>query len=291
MDKLNRRKFISAGVASLAGASMFIPELLQAKIHGAKDKKIGFQSWVMRDEIGKDFSGTLKKMGALGFNSIEMCSPPGYSQFGFGALQSLSGKELKKTIADAGFSCTSCHFGFSELRKNTQERIDFAKELGLSQMIISSFGLPKTATLDDWKKAADESNEIATQVRDAGMQLGFHNHNGELEKLDGQVIYDVLLDRFDPNLVKLQFQVWVVTMGVKAADYFRKYPGRFISAHLYDWSGKGEEMVPLGKGVVDWNDFFAAAKVGGVKNCFVEMDYPYLKESAEFLSKRKDYKF
>lgn len=286
MNSLNRRKFISRGVAGMAGASLLIPHLLHGKDHVAKKKQIGFQSWVMKDELGKDFSGTLRKMGALGYNSIEMCSPPGYSRFGFGALQHLSARELKKMINDAGFNCISCHYGFSELKDHGQERIDFAKELGLTQMVIASYGLPKDATLDDWKKAADDSNKIAELTRKSGLQLVFHNHNVELEKREGQVIYDVLLDRLDPDLVKMQFQLWVIIMGVKAADYFRKHPGRFISAHLYDWSGKGEEMVPLGKGVVDWNDFFAAAKVGGVKNYFAEMEFPYLQESAQFLAAR-----
>lgn len=282
---VNRRKFISAGLAGIAGASI-LPQLLYSNSLPAKKKQIGFQSWVMKDELGKDFSGTLKKMAALGFNSIEMCSPPGYSRFGFGALQHLSAKELKKNINDTGFTCISCHYGFSELKDHAHERIDFAKELGLTQMVISSYGLPKTATLDDWKRSADESNKIGELMRKSDIQLAFHNHNQELETLEGEVIYDVLLDRLDGDLVKMQFQLWVIIMGVKAADYFKKYPGRFISAHLYDWSGTGEEMVPLGKGVVNWDEFFAAAKIGGVKNYYAEMNLPYLKESAEFLARR-----
>lgn len=287
MERVNRRKFISAGVTGLAGASVFIPQLLQGK-NPAANKRIGFQSWVMKEELGKDFTGTLKKMAALGFNSIEMCSPPGYARFGFGVLQNLSARELKSKINDAGFTCVSCHYVFPELKDHGQERIDFAKELGLTQMVISSYGLPKTATLDDWKKAADESNKLAELTRKSDLQLVFHNHNVELEKLDGQIIYDVLLDRLDPDLVKMQFQLWVIIMGIKAADYFKKYPGRFISAHLYDWSGKGEEMVPLGKGVVNWNEFFAAAKVGGVKNYYAEMPFQYLKESAQFLASKQE---
>jgi sugar phosphate isomerase/epimerase len=283
---LNRRKFISTGIAGITGTAVLLPKLLHAEpLKGMK--QIGFQSWVVREEIGKDLTGTLKKMAGLGFNSFELCSPPGYAKMGFGPLQNMSAPQLKRTIHDAGFSCVSCHYGFSELKDHTQERIDFAKELGLTQMIISSFGLSKDATLDDWKKAADDANKIAEAVKKSGVQLGYHNHNGEFEKLDGQLIYDVLLERFDPSLVKMQFQVWVVSIGYKAADYFKKYPGRFISAHLYDWSGKGEEMVPLGKGVVNWDEFFAAAKIGGVKNYFAEMDMPYLKESAQFLKARK----
>jgi len=73
-----------------------------------------------------------------------------------------------------------------------------------------------------------------------------------------------------------------ITAGYKAADYFKKYPGRFISAHLSDWSTAGKVM-PLGKGIVDWKEFFAAMKTGGVKNYFVEIELPLMKESAEFL--------
>lgn len=283
MDRLNRRKFISAGIAGLGAASVLTPHLFAGTHEPLKKSQIGFQSWVMKDELAKDFTGTMKKMAALGYNSIEMCSPPGYAKAGFGHLQHLSAKELKKQINDSGLTCISCHYGFSELKDHAQERIDFAKELGLTQMVIASYGLPKTATLDDWKQRAEDSNKLGEIMKKSRMQLVFHNHNEELEKRDGQVIYDVLLDRLDPELVKMQFQLWVIIMGVKAADYFRKYPGRFISAHLYDWTGKGEEMAPLGKGVVDWDEFFEAAKVGGVKNCFAEMPYPYLKESAQFL--------
>jgi hypothetical protein len=70
----------------------------------------------------------------------------------------------------------------------------------------------------------------------------------------------------------MQFQVAVVSIGYKAADYFRGNPGRFISAHLADWSSADNKQVPIGKGVVDWQDFYAAAEIGGVKRFFVEMD-------------------
>lgn len=280
---INRRRFITTGIAGLTGASLFASSLVQGKENAKRVKEIGFQSWIVREEIGKDLTGTLRKMGAMGYNSMELCSPQGYSKLGFGPLQDIPPATLKKMIKDAGFTCVSCHYGLGELRDHGQERIDYAKELGLTQMIIASPGLPKDATLDDWKRAADDANKIGELARKSGVVLGYHNHNFEFEKLDGQLIYDVLLDRLDPDLVKLQFQVWVIIAGYKAADYFNRYPGRYISAHLYDWSGKGEEMVPLGKGVVDWKEFFAAAEKNGVKNYFVEMGPPNLEESAKFL--------
>jgi len=286
MKNLTRRAFITRSVAGIASTAVLAPHLLRGGNASLVNGPIGFQSWIVRDSIAKDFPGTLKMMAGMGYNSIEMCSPPGYEGSGFGSLMKLKAPEMKRIINDAGLTCISCHYGFNELKEHNQERIDFAKELGLEQMIISSFGLPKTASLSDWKKAADESNKLGEQSKKSGLQMGFHNHNGEFDKLEGELIYDALLKQFDPALVKLQFQVWVISIGYKAADYFKRYPGRFISAHLYDWSGTGEEMVPLGTGKVDWKEFFAAAKTGGVKNYFVEMKMELLQESAVFLKSK-----
>jgi sugar phosphate isomerase/epimerase len=286
MKELSRREFISKSASVLASAGLLSPMISHADLlKPGGGFPIGFQSWVIKEQLAKDFAGTLKQMNAMGYEVIEMCSPPGYKDYGFGPLQSLSAKEMKTIMNDAGIKCISCHYGFGELKSNLQERIDFAKGVGFSQMVVSSFGLPKTATLDDWKKAADEMNELGRRAQGTGMTMVFHNHNTEFQKLEGQIIYDVLLERLDPKLSKLQFQLWVIIDGYKAADYFRNHPGRFVSAHLYDWSGVGEEQVALGKGKVDFKEFFDAAKIGGLKNCFVEMEMDKLKESAQFLKK------
>ena len=287
MKKLTRKEFIITSAAALAGASLFAPQWL----HGLAENNangvgpIGFQSWTIRDVLVKDFPGTLKMMAGLGYQRVEMCSPPGYANAGFGPLQSLKATEMKRIMNDAGITCVSCHYGFKELKDHLQARMDFANELGLTQMVVSSFGLKKEATLDDWKRAADETNVLGEQSKKNGLQMVFHNHNQEFEKLEGQIIYDVLLNQLEPKLTKMQFQVWVVIAGYKAADYFRKHPGRFISAHLSDWLGVAEQQVSIGKGKVNWKEFFEASKVGGLKNFYVEMDMPVLKESAAYLKR------
>jgi sugar phosphate isomerase/epimerase len=162
------------------------------------------------------------------------------------------------------------------------DSIAFAHDLGLTQMICSTFWLPKTSTLDDYRASADKLNKAAAKIKAAGIQAGFHNHEFEFATLDGQLIYDALMSRFDPDLVKMQFQTEVINLGYKAADYFNKYPGRFISSHLSDWTADKKEK-PIGQGVIDWKEFFAAAKTGGVKNFFVEMDLANLKDSVPYI--------
>ena len=272
--------------AGLAGAGLITPHLMNGLNSGiAGSFAIGFQSWVVRETLVKDFPGTLKKMAGQGYESVEMCSPVGYSGAGFTPLTKLTPAEMKGIMNDEGISCTSSHFTFNELTKDVGASINFATGLGLTQMVISSTGLRADANLEDWKKAADQMNQWGALTQKQGLQLGFHNHNGEFEEREGQLIYDVLLKELDPSLVKMQFQVWVVSIGFNAADYFRKHPGRFISAHLSDWSGKEEGRTPIGQGKVDWPDFFEAAKVGGLKNIYVEMAPALLEESAEYLKR------
>jgi len=192
---------------------------------------------------------------------------------------------MKKIVEDAGLILESTHYGMGELRNNLSERIDFAAESGQKQMICSSFWLPKNAKMSDWLKAVDELNEIGAKTKKAGIQTGFHNHHMEFEKIDGKLIYDALMENFDPEMVKMQFQVAVINIGYKAETYFNKYPGRFISAHLADWSTTTQKQAPIGQGIVDWKELFAAAKKCGVKNYFVEMAPETFKESADYIHK------
>jgi sugar phosphate isomerase/epimerase len=280
---INRRSFlgkIAAGAGAAFGLSLLSSELLaNARL---LDMPVGFQTFPIREILAKDFAGTLKMMAAQGYQLTEMCSPKGYAEIGYGPLVSMPTSDMKKIINDSGLSCPSCHFGFPEFGDPLDERIEFAHALGLSQMICSTFWLPKTATLNDYLAAADKLNAAAEKIKTAGMQTGFHNHEFEFHTLDGQLIYDALMQRFDPGLVKMQFQTEVINLGYKASTYFNKYPGRFISSHLSDWTADKKQM-PIGQGIIDWKEFFAAARKGGVKNFFVEMDLDKLKDSAAYI--------
>ena len=284
MKKINRREFIGKGTMSLSAmiALAQVPKHLLALSPGLNNIPIGFQSWTIRDQLSKDFAGTLKMMAAQGYKLVEMCSPKGYATIGFGPLVNMKTADMRSIITDAGLTCPSCHFGFGELTDNLDDRIEFAQQLGMTQMICSTFWLPKTAVLKDYLDSADKLNKAAEKIKKAGMQAGFHNHEFEFATLDGQLIYDALMNRFDPDLVKMQFQTEVINLGYKAATYFTKYPGRFVSSHLSDWTADKKE-VPIGQGIIDWKEFFAAAKVGGVENFFVEMALDKFKESATYI--------
>ena len=287
MNTLSRRQFL--GKSALAfGTAMVASQLpvigSTGSISGTVKLPVGFQVWTIKDQLINDFAGTLKKMAALGYKTVEMCSPPGYESSGFGPLMNMKAKEMRTIVEDAGLHLESTHYGMDELINNLDERMSFALESGQKQMIVSSFGLPEQATMSDWIKAADKLNDMGIKMKKAGIQAGYHNHHMEFEKLDGKLIYDELLNQLDPDYVKMQFQVAVISVGYKAAAYFNKYPGRFISAHLADLSPSEEKNVAIGNGIVDWKEFFASANTGGLKNIFVEMEPDTFKDSVLYLN-------
>ncbi|MGN6397216.1 MAG: sugar phosphate isomerase/epimerase family protein [Mucilaginibacter sp.] len=275
---MNRRKFIGHGAVG-AGAVLLIPGFLKAA--GKYKTPIGFQTFPIRDVLAKDFTGTMKMMAGFGYQYTEMCYPKGYAGAGFGPLVNVKTADIKKMIEDAGLHCTSCHIGVGSLKSNFGECMEFAHGLGLSQIVVPGLETPGK-TIEDYKTASDDLNKLAEKIKGEGMDTGMHNHSGEFKMLDGELIYDAIMAALDPKLVKMQFQTEVITLGYKGSAYFEKYPGRFISAHLSDWTAD-KKQVPIGKGIIDWKEFFAAAKTGGVKNFFVEMNMDTYKDSAEYI--------
>lgn len=282
MPAVTRRTFCKVASTQAAALGLLSSGVMKLRANPL-GLPIGCQTWPVREMIAKDFPGTLKSLAQAGFQSIELCSPAGYSEYGFGGLTKYKGAELKKIINDAGLTCVSSHFGMDELRQNQGERIAWAKDVGLTQMLVASLGGPKNPTMDDVKRAADEYNKMGEKAAEAGIQQGLHNEEFELSTVDGKRTYDVLFDLLDPKLVKFQFQVSTISRGYDAAEYFTKYPGRFVSMHVQGWSAADKKIVPVGQDSLDWKKIFSAAKTGGIKNYFVEMNLALMQASVPYL--------
>jgi sugar phosphate isomerase/epimerase len=282
MAAISRREFIQNAATCAAAAGFLSSGVLELR-GNPLGMPIGCQTWPVKEMIAKDFPGTLKQLAAAGFQTIELCSPVGYTEYGFGGLAKYKGAELRTILGDAGLSCVSSHFSMDELRKNQEDRIDWAKDVGLTQMLVASLGGPENPTMDDVKRAADEYNKMGEKAAKAGIQQGLHNEDFELSTVDGKRTYEVLFELLDPKLVKFQFQVSTISKGYDAAEYFTKYPGRFISMHVQGWSAETKKTMAVGQDSLDWKKIFTAAKTGGIKNYFVEMNLELMKASVPYL--------
>jgi len=280
---MSRREFMARAVigCGVAGSLAYSPTNLVANPLGLL---IGSLVWPLRSTL-KDFSAFAQMIAGIGVTRHELCSPIGYGAE-FSSLA--SGKEVRKILADHGLKSESSHFTMGELRHSQEKSIEWAKEIGITQMITASLGDGNGGshpTLDQVKKAAEEYNQIAAVAAKADMQQGLHNEGFELSMVDGKRTYDLLLGLLDPKLVKFQFQMSTITSGLVAAEYFERYPGRFYSMHLQDvdMHREGHPQVALGQGSIDWVKTFTAAKIGGVKNYFVEQSWELTQQSVAYL--------
>ncbi len=172
MKTISRRQFLGTSTMG-AAAVRYLIQSGPRSLANPLGLPIGCQTWPFRETIGKDFDGTLRQIASDGYQAIEMCSPPGYQRHGFGPLASLKASEMRAKIQAAGLTCESCHYGFTELKEHLDERAAYAQELGLKQMIISTFALPKSATMADWMRAAGRRTNSASALRRQVCNWGF----------------------------------------------------------------------------------------------------------------------
>lgn len=290
---LSRRSFlVSAGMGAAAGALMS----RVAFAGSGAAVPLGIQLWTVKDETAKDLEGTLRKVHAAGFREIE-----------FAGYYGKSPAELGKFMRDLGFSLVSTHAGAGDIAQNGDQIIADAKALGLKYIVASSPGvtpekekLPweqrmNAVDLTDWKWNADLFNKFGKQVSDAGMAFGYHNHDAEFKKFDGQTAFDYLFANTDPKHVKIELDVgWVAVAGVDPIALLNKYQDRVIALHVKDVAkrgadGKDPTSVALGEGTVDWKSVIGTAKANGTKAFFYEQEAPFTRPILESVKISGDY--
>jgi sugar phosphate isomerase/epimerase len=282
MMTFTRRIFLkraSLGAAALAAAGEGALRL-DANALGLP---VGLQLYTVRQELAKDFEGTLKQVAEIGYREVEAA---GY--YNKTAPQFLS------SLRAAGLTMPSAHYPFALLQTDLPQQIDFAKQLGLKYMICPVPGLPPNQrrslprrrhfamTLDDWKWNADQFNKIGAETKKAGIQFGYHNHFFAFRRVNGVVPYDQLLRWCDPDLVKFEIDIgWMVYAGFDPIHYMTRYPGRFPELHIKgvkkgykpsDRRGRGFPTAELGRGEIDWKHIFAVAPRAGVKHYYLEQE-------------------
>lgn len=264
---------MKAGVASLVVGSA-IPSFAQT-LH----VPLGLQLYSVRDQLPKDYAGTLKQIGGLGFKEVESA---GYFDH--------SAAEVKQAMSAAGLHLVSAHYSMDDLHSQLDQAISFSKEVGVSYIICSFPGhkhpVPEkdddVFTLEDWRWNAEQFNAIGVKVKAAGMQFGYHNHTMEFHVIEGVVPYMELMRLTDPAHVTMEMDCgWVTVAGANPIEYLRKYPKRITMLHVKDFKNitatssisNEPTIVELGQGTIDYRPILAeAAKSGVVKHCFVEQE-------------------
>ncbi|HPR26198.1 sugar phosphate isomerase/epimerase [Lentimicrobium sp.] len=230
-----------------------------------KQKKLlaGIQLWTLRDEMGKDPEGTLKKLAVIGYDMLEA--------YGFdGRFYGREAKEFSRFCAELGLKLISSHTGITD--ENATAYAQVAAEAGLEYLILPSLmGRPENSA-DDFKRVAGEMNRIGAACKQAGIKFGYHNHDFEFRELDGKLPYHILLEETDPSLVSFQPDLyWMLKAGQDPQEYFAAFPGRFTTWHLKDMGNDGDSCI-IGNGSVDFKGYLMDRDQAGLEYIFVEQE-------------------
>jgi sugar phosphate isomerase/epimerase len=281
--RFSRRGFLrtAAATAAAVGASgaLAAPALAREEATGAHGQgrhrvppdQISIQLYTLRDQLAIDLEGTLQALGDIGYTRVEHAGFVGRTV-----------TEFKAALDAAGLRATSGHVPIPQPFDPAvwSASLADAKVLGSKFIVHPFFGIDfatgeVTRTTAPWRAFARDLNRAGRMAREAGLKLGYHNHNWEFFRLTDnptRTAYDVLADTTDPALVHLQLDLFWATRGARdPVDLIRQNQGRVLQYHVKDMNQAGSFEDP-GQGLLDFARIFRHSDEAGVREYIVERD-------------------
>jgi sugar phosphate isomerase/epimerase len=277
----SRRSFIKKSSLALAGSAFFSSDIFAAMLK--RDEIVGIQLYSIRDDMRKDPMGTLKQLSAMGYKFVEHANYVNRKFYGYSAA------EFRKVLDDLGLKMRSGHTvmgraHWDETKKEFTDAWKYTVEDAAicgQQFVISPWlddSLRKT--YDDILRYMEVFNKSGELCKKSGMKFGYHNHDFEFsQKLNDKMVFDIIMEHTDPNLVAQQLDMGnLYNGGVKAIEIAKKYPGRFELMHVKDEikSSQGEEKYEstiLGAGIVGTKEMVdLGRKFSGTKHFIIEQE-------------------
>ena len=272
-NKLKRRTFLRN--SALLSAGLLLPYSLLEARNAPYD--IGIQLYTVRQSLERDFAGTLSRLASMGFRQVELYGYQDGSYFG------LTVKEVKRLLRRFNMRAPSGHYAYGldpdkdfngTIRNGWEQAIDDAVKMGHQFMVLAYLTEAERSKLDRYKRLAEWLNMAGQQCKAAGIQLCYHNHDFEFQELEGELPYDVLLERTEVDLLKMELDMyWITKAGYDPLVYFDKHPGRFPLWHVKDMEKSPERFfAEVGQGSIDFPAIFAQKKKAGLQRFFIEQD-------------------
>ena len=266
---ITRRTFMQQAGA-FASAAVWLPAVQPRRRY-----KIGLQLYTVRAAMARDVDGTLKRVAGMGYEEFETYGfdPEGIRYYG------LSASDFAQRLRDLNLTTPSGHY---DLNRYVSASVDDLKRY-VDRCVLGAQALGQTyitwpllnetdRTIDKFKLVAARLNLLGEHLKTARLQLAYHNHDFEFVEQNGQIGYDIILKETDPQLVKLQMDLYWIARGSKLSpnEWFKRAPGRFVMWHVKDMHKTSRDYTELGNGSIDFTRIWPDASRAGLKHFFVE---------------------
>lgn len=222
----------------------------------------GLQLYTVRDQLGADLDGTLRRVAEIGYLEVETA---GFA----GAAADI----IRSRLRQHALSAPSMHAGYDDLQRNLDSVVKDAVALGSRFIVCPSIDADQRRTADDWKRVCQTLNRTGRAVRGHGMTLAYHNHDFEFAPFDDRTTpFQLMMRETDPEDVKLELDVyWLAKAGLNPVQSLTNARDRVVLVHLKDMAADGA-TVELGAGTLHLEPIVRAALLVGAKRLFVEQD-------------------
>jgi sugar phosphate isomerase/epimerase len=258
---MHRRTFLTA--LGLAACAPRLSGGSPRRLH-----RVGIQLYSLRDDARRDLERTIADIAAIGYKDVEL----------LGSMNNfdMPPARLRAILDRNGLRAPSTHVSGNAL-DDLDRQLDDARTLGHQYLIVASLPITGPRSVDDYRRWADRFNESGRRARERDVWIGFHNHANDLTPIGGVVPYDVLLERTDPSMVRMQLDTGNLAMaGRDPHEYMDRFGTRYWSFHIKDVPRLGATHdVELGTGAIDFRRLLASIDRIDEKHLFVEQEtYP-----------------
>lgn len=185
------------------------------------------QLYNVREELTRDFEGTLKQVAETGYQYVELALAQSFGK---------SSQESAAALKKAGLTAISAHVPFRDMVKDPEGVIGFHLDMGCKFIVIPYLADEDRSTGPNYEAVKKEIIKLGEFVSKKGAILLYHNHEFEFADYKGKYALDDLYDSIPADLLKTEIDVcWAKVGGVDPAEYVLKYRGRSPVVHLKDF--------------------------------------------------------
>lgn len=254
--------------------------------------RVALQLYTIRDDMAKDFKGTLQRVKNMGYEGVEFAGLFGYAA-----------SEVKSMLQEIGLQPVSAHVSIDELLADIDKVIEDYNTIGCRYIAIPWLGEERRPGNAGFEQTIKDIFEIGEKANKQGLKLLYHNHDFEFAEVDGEYALDILYKKIPAHLLETELDTcWVNVAGQDPAMYIRKYSGRAPVVHLKDFVMPGKkpdqlheltgaaqaeqngqvdafEFRPVGHGYQNFPAILEAAVGAGTEWVIVELDRPGMNKS------------
>lgn len=224
---------------------------------------VALQLYTVRDHLGKDYIGTLKRVKEIGYDIVQL-----------GTNAPFDAARLREVMDEIGLKPAGIHVALNEMESRLDHWIAYAKTIGTDHLIIPWLPEARRRTKEDWLANAALMDSLGARCKEKGIRLSYHNHSFEFVKFGRTYALDLLYKNTAPDHLYAELDTyWIKHGGADPVAYIRKYAGRQPTLHIKDMAAdEKRSFAEIGRGILDWPAIHKAALKAGVACYCVEQD-------------------